>query len=143
MDITKRTRHWVLFVINGQIFAHFPHGRQITSSWTFFCYFHSDINCQHEHISRQNSTNFNVKKSITTVFPHIVSAHLCTVTFGLMYCDLWISKLKREQFPRKIYEEIRYFTTNSRNLWSCLFTLKLSYKYTTFYLRSCYRWQCY
>ena len=43
-----------------------------------------------------------------TVFPHIVSAHLCTVTFGLMYCDLWISKFKKEYFPRKLYEEIRY-----------------------------------
>ena len=26
--------------------------------------------------------------------PWIVSAHLCTMTFGLMYCDLWISKFK-------------------------------------------------
>ena len=25
-----------------------------------------------------------------------------------MYCDLWISKFKKEQFPRKLYEEIRY-----------------------------------
>ena len=31
-----------------------------------------------------------------TVFPHIVSAHLCTVTFGLMHCDLWISESKKE-----------------------------------------------
>ena len=36
----------------------------------------------------------------------LVSAHLCTVTFDLMYCDLWISKFKKEQFPRKLYEEI-------------------------------------
>ena len=28
--------------------------------------------------------------------PWIVSAHLCTVTFGLMHCDLWISKFKKE-----------------------------------------------
>ena len=26
-----------------------------------------------------------------------------------MYCDLWNSKFKKEQFPRKLYEEIRYF----------------------------------
>ena len=32
----------------------------------------------------------------------------CTVTFGLMYCDLWISKSKKEYFPQKQYEEIRY-----------------------------------
>ena len=25
-----------------------------------------------------------------------------------MYCDLWISKFKKEYFPRKLYEEIRY-----------------------------------
>ena len=25
-----------------------------------------------------------------------------------MYCDLWISKFKKEEFPRKLYEEIRY-----------------------------------
>ena len=31
-----------------------------------------------------------------TAFPHIVSAHLCTVTFGLLYCDLWISEFKKE-----------------------------------------------
>ena len=28
--------------------------------------------------------------------PWIVSAPLCTVTFGLMYCDLWNSKFKKE-----------------------------------------------
>ena len=27
---------------------------------------------------------------------------------SLMYCDLWISKFKKEQFQRKLYEEIRY-----------------------------------
>ena len=32
----------------------------------------------------QNS-NSSVTKYLTTVFPHIVSAHLCTATFGLMY----------------------------------------------------------
>ena len=30
--------------------------------------------------------------------PWIVSARLCTVTFGLMYCDLWISKFKKNSF---------------------------------------------
>ena len=25
-----------------------------------------------------------------------------------MYCDLWISKFKKEQFPRKLYEEVQY-----------------------------------
>ena len=25
-----------------------------------------------------------------------------------LYCDLWSSKFKKEQFPRKLYEEIRY-----------------------------------
>ena len=54
-----------------------------------------------------------------TVFPHIVStleqfpplnsfAHLCTAIFGLMYCDLWISKSKKEQCPWKLYEDILY-----------------------------------
>ena len=28
-----------------------------------------------------------------------------------MYCDLWISKFKKEEFPRKLYEEIRYIFT--------------------------------
>ena len=28
--------------------------------------------------------------------PWIVSAHLSTVTFGLIYCDLWTSKFKKE-----------------------------------------------
>ena len=32
--------------------------------------------------------NFRFVKDAYTVFPHIVSAPLCTVTFGLMYCDL-------------------------------------------------------
>ena len=35
--------------------------------------------------------------------PWIASAPLCTVTFGLKYCDLWISK-----FKTKPYEGIRY-----------------------------------
>ena len=39
MDIMKRARHWVLFVIKGQNFAHFPHN-SIPSSWTIFCSFH-------------------------------------------------------------------------------------------------------
>ena len=39
--------------------------------------------------------------------PWIVSAHLFTVTFGLMYCDFGISKSKKNSFP-KLYEEIRY-----------------------------------
>jgi hypothetical protein len=30
------------------------------------------------------------------------------VTFGLMYCDLWISTFKKEYFPRKLFAEIRY-----------------------------------
>ena len=28
-----------------------------------------------------------------------------------MQCDLWISKFKKEQFPRKLYEELRYMVT--------------------------------
>ena len=59
--------------------------------------------------------DFN-KKNRDTVFPHIVFAlewfpllNLCTATFGLMYCELWISKFKKEEFPLKLYEEIRYF----------------------------------
>ena len=32
---------------------------------------------------------------LNSFLPWIVSAPLCTVTFGLMYCDLWISKPKK------------------------------------------------
>ena len=39
-----------------------------------------------KYIYRISSYNFR---------PWIVSAHLYTVTFGLMYCDLWISKPKK------------------------------------------------
>ena len=50
--------------------------------------------------------NFWMIKFTITLFPHIVSAPLCTMTFGLMYCDLWISKLKKNSF-RGNYEGIR------------------------------------
>ena len=53
---------------------------------------------------------------VSTVFPHIVSAPLCTVNFGLMYCDLWNSKLRKGQFPRKLYEEIRYIQRVCRDV---------------------------
>ena len=49
--------------------------------------------------------------------PWIVSSHLCTVTFGLMYCDLWISKFKKEWFPRKLHEEIRYLWLPLNQRW--------------------------
>ena len=29
-----------------------------------------------------------------------------------MCCDLWISKFRKEQFPRKLYEEIRYLSSH-------------------------------
>ena len=39
---------------------------------------------------------FNYRISSYSSHPWIVSAPLCTVTFGLIYCDLWISKFKKE-----------------------------------------------
>ena len=41
-------------------------------------------------------TEFKYRISSYSFRPWIVSAPLCTVTFGLMYCDLWISKFKKE-----------------------------------------------
>ena len=38
----------------------------------------------------------NYRISSYSSHPWIVSAPLCTVTFGLIYCDLWISKFKKE-----------------------------------------------
>ena len=46
-----------------------------------------NVECQQKSRYRISSYSF---------LPWIVSAHLCTVTFGLMYCDLWISKFKKE-----------------------------------------------
>ena len=43
--------------------------------------------------SRYN--NF-LRVSTNTVFPHIVSAPLCTATFDLLYYNLQISKFKKE-----------------------------------------------
>ena len=50
------------------------------------------IKMSSDKIIDDNDQNKTIKH---TVFPHIVSAHVCTVTFGLMYSDLWISKLKK------------------------------------------------
>jgi len=33
-----------------------------------------------------------------------------------MYCDLWISKFKKEKFPRLLYEKIRYVLMKHTNL---------------------------
>ena len=44
--------------------------------------------------------------------PWTVSVHSCTVTFGRMLCDLWILKFKKQDFPRKLYKEIRYVLIN-------------------------------
>ena len=40
--------------------------------------------------------SLNYRISSYSFRPWIVSAHLCTVTIGLIYCDLWISKFKKE-----------------------------------------------
>ena len=65
-------------------------------------------------------------QKIYTVLPHIVSAleqfpplnSFCTFMYcdlWPLYCDLWISKFKKEQFVRKLYEEIQQiFYWNSR-----------------------------
>ena len=37
--------------------------------------------------------------------------HLCNVTFGHMYCDLWISTFKKEYFPWKLFAEIQAMET--------------------------------
>ena len=37
------------------------------------------------------------KINIHTVFPHIVSAHVCTVTFGLMYCSFGFPNPKKNK----------------------------------------------
>ena len=44
--------------------------------------------------TKKSQNNYRI--SSYSFRPRIVSAHLCTVTFGLMYCDLWISKFKKE-----------------------------------------------
>ena len=51
-----------------------------------------------EWISKTTSTllKTNYRISSYSFLPWIVSAHLYTVTSGLMYCDLWISKFKKE-----------------------------------------------
>ena len=46
------------------------------------------------------STNANYHIFSYSFCPWIVSEHLCTVTFGFMYCDLWISKFKKNSFCR-------------------------------------------
>ena len=51
--------------------------------------------------------NISYRISANSFLPWIVSAHLCTVTFGLMYCELWISTFKKEYFQRKLFAEIR------------------------------------
>ena len=73
-----------------------------------------------EHTYSCNSrTNFpyevhamTKKWKSTTTFPHIVSALKQFPPLNnfnkFMYCDLWISKFKKEQFPQKLYEEIQY-----------------------------------
>ena len=45
------------------------------------------------------------KINIHTVFPHIVSAHVCTVTFGLMYCSFGFPNPKKNSL-RGNYETI-------------------------------------
>ena len=45
----------------------------------------------------EDGHTFGVLRPISiTGFPHIVSVHLCTATFGLMYCYLWISKFNKK-----------------------------------------------
>ena len=49
--------------------------------------------------ARKDFENFSLLRyriSSYSFRPWIVSAPLCTLTFVLMYCDLWISKFKKE-----------------------------------------------
>ena len=78
-------------------FSYWVHDKKIT--WFYIQYF------------RLNNMQFEIKTHIPYFliqFPPLNSFR----TF--MYCDLWISKFKKEQFPRKLYEEIRYILPQTK-----------------------------